>query len=88
MKKIFFDLNSWGPLKNFKTRSGPYLGLALSIYVCQKTKLKSLWTVPLRKDTRKMKSNRVEVKQKLTGGRGGEGKRERGRINSKKASGG
>jgi hypothetical protein len=33
LKKIFFDLKSWGPLKNFKTRSGPYLGLGLSINV-------------------------------------------------------
>jgi hypothetical protein len=33
VKKIFFDLKSWGPLKNFKTRSGPYLGLGLSINV-------------------------------------------------------
>jgi hypothetical protein len=30
---MFFDLKSWGPLKNFKSRSGSYLGLALSIYV-------------------------------------------------------
>jgi hypothetical protein len=33
VKKIFFDLKSWGPLKNFKTRSGPYLALGLSITV-------------------------------------------------------
>ncbi len=33
MKKIFIDLKSWGPLKNFKIRSGSYSGLALSIYV-------------------------------------------------------
>jgi hypothetical protein len=33
MKKIFFDLNSWGPVKNFKTRSGPYLAIGLSINV-------------------------------------------------------
>jgi hypothetical protein len=32
VKKIFFDLKSWGPLKHF-TRSGPYLGLDLSIEV-------------------------------------------------------
>jgi hypothetical protein len=31
VKKIFFDLKLWGPLKNFKTRSGPYLGLGLSV---------------------------------------------------------
>ncbi len=46
MKKTFFDLKSWGPLKNFKTRSGPYLGLGLSINV-KKTEWKSRWTVPL-----------------------------------------
>jgi hypothetical protein len=39
VKKIFLDLKSWGPLKNFKTRSGPYLGLALSIYVKNKIKI-------------------------------------------------
>jgi hypothetical protein len=33
MKKIFFDLKSWGPLKNVKTRSGSYLALGLSINV-------------------------------------------------------
>jgi hypothetical protein len=33
VKKFFFDLKSWGPLKNFKIRSGSYSGLALSIYV-------------------------------------------------------
>jgi hypothetical protein len=27
-KKIFFDLKSWGPLKDFKTRSVSYSGLA------------------------------------------------------------
>jgi hypothetical protein len=30
---MFFDLKSWGLLKNVKTRSGPYLGLGLSINV-------------------------------------------------------
>ncbi len=33
VKKIFFDLKSWGPLKNLKTGSGPYLGLGPSINV-------------------------------------------------------
>jgi hypothetical protein len=36
VKKIFFDLKSWGPLKKFKIRSGSYSGLALSIYVKKK----------------------------------------------------
>jgi hypothetical protein len=39
VKKIFFDLKSWGPLKNFKIRSGSYTGLALSIYVKNKIKI-------------------------------------------------
>jgi hypothetical protein len=38
-KKIFFDLKSWGPLKNFKTGSGPYLGLGLSINVKNEMKI-------------------------------------------------
>jgi hypothetical protein len=46
VKKIFFDLKSWGPLKNFKTRSSPYLGLGLSLNV--KKRNENLWTVPLR----------------------------------------
>jgi hypothetical protein len=46
VKKIFFDLKSWGPPKKFKIRSGSYSGLALSLNV-KKTKLKSRWTVPL-----------------------------------------
>ncbi len=33
VKKIFFVLKSWGPLKKFKTRSGVYSGLGLSLYV-------------------------------------------------------
>ncbi len=33
MKKIFFNLKSWGPLKNFKTRISPYLDLGLFINV-------------------------------------------------------
>jgi hypothetical protein len=33
VKKIFLDLKSWEPLKNFLTRSGSYAGLGLSIYV-------------------------------------------------------
>jgi hypothetical protein len=33
VKKIFFNLKSWGPLKKFKIRSSPYLGLGLSINV-------------------------------------------------------
>jgi hypothetical protein len=32
MKNIFLDLKSWGPLINFKVRSGSYSGLGLSIY--------------------------------------------------------
>jgi hypothetical protein len=39
VKKIFFDLKSWEPLKNFKIRSGSYSGLVLSIYV-KKNKIK------------------------------------------------
>jgi hypothetical protein len=33
VKKSFFDLKLWGPLKNFKTGSGLNLGLGLSINV-------------------------------------------------------
>jgi hypothetical protein len=38
VKKMFFDLKSWGPLKNFKSRSGSYSVLALSIYVKKQNK--------------------------------------------------
>ncbi len=33
VKKMFFDLKLWGPLKIFKSRSGSYSGLTPSIYV-------------------------------------------------------
>jgi hypothetical protein len=32
-KNVFFDLKSWRPLKNLKTRSGAYSGLSLFISV-------------------------------------------------------
>ncbi len=40
VKKMFFDLKSWGPLKNFKSRNGSYSGLALSILYMSKNKIK------------------------------------------------
>jgi hypothetical protein len=46
MKKSFLDLKSWGPLKIFSIRSGFLLG-PRPIHMCQKTELKSCWTVPL-----------------------------------------
>jgi hypothetical protein len=39
VKKMFFDLKSWRPLKSFKGISGSYSGLALSVYVKKKISL-------------------------------------------------
>jgi hypothetical protein len=46
VKKSLFDLKSWEPLKIFFIRSDSY-SRPSPISICQKTQLKSRWTVPL-----------------------------------------